>query len=49
LRQKLPRSVDILVGGSCPIVGRKAVQGITAMSSFAMLHGYVAGWRAEHL
>jgi MerR family transcriptional regulator, light-induced transcriptional regulator len=49
LRQKLPRSVDILVGGSCPIVGRKAVQGITAMSSFAMLHGYVASWRAEHL
>lgn len=49
LRQKLPRAVGILVGGSCPIVGRKTPEGIFAASGFAGLASYIANWRAQHV
>ncbi len=48
LRQKLPRTVDIWVGGSCPIVGRKSPEGINVITDLTSLGSQVADWRAQH-
>lgn len=45
LRQKLPPNVDIWVGGSCPILHRKQLNGITVLDGLREMGAFVAAWR----
>jgi MerR family transcriptional regulator, light-induced transcriptional regulator len=49
LRQKLPRSVDIWVGGSCPVLTRKSFEGVMAMNDLSSLGQYVDAWRTQRV
>jgi MerR family transcriptional regulator, light-induced transcriptional regulator len=49
LRQKLPRAVDIWVGGSCPVVQRKTLDGVTAIGDLRSLGAFITGWRAQRV
>ncbi len=47
LRQKLPRAVALWVGGSCPIMSRKPLQGVTVLTDVSSVGSTVAHWRAQ--
>ncbi len=47
LRAKLPASVEIWAGGSAPVLQRKPVPGVTAMTALTDLAGGLQRWRAE--
>jgi MerR family transcriptional regulator, light-induced transcriptional regulator len=47
LRQKLSPKLQIWVGGSCPVVYRKPIAGVMAMSDLQGLGGQVRQWRAD--
>ncbi len=49
LRQKLPRSVDIWVGGSCPVLTRKSIDGVMALTDLSSLGQYVNAWRTHRV
>jgi MerR family transcriptional regulator, light-induced transcriptional regulator len=49
LRQKLPQSVEIWVGGSCPVVYRKQIDGVKPMSELGSIHTTVQQWRAQRI
>jgi MerR family transcriptional regulator, light-induced transcriptional regulator len=48
LRLQLPRGVEIWVGGSNPVITRKPVDGVTALTDLRSIKGSVAAWRARH-
>jgi MerR family transcriptional regulator, light-induced transcriptional regulator len=47
LRQKLPRSVAIWVGGSSPVLQRKTLEGVTPITNLAALGQFVSVWRNQ--
>lgn len=49
LRAGLPSSVDIWVGGHCPVVTRKSPAGVNLVADLAAISSTVAQWRAAHL
>jgi MerR family transcriptional regulator, light-induced transcriptional regulator len=48
LRQQLPSSVEIWVGGSNPVITRKPVDGVTALTDLRGIKACVAAWRVRH-
>jgi MerR family transcriptional regulator, light-induced transcriptional regulator len=48
LRHQLPSSVEIWVGGSNPVITRKRVDGVTALTDLRSIKACVAAWRARH-
>jgi len=48
LREKLPPSVEIWAGGTAPVLHRRPVPGVTALSALEQVHGELMRWRAEH-
>jgi MerR family transcriptional regulator, light-induced transcriptional regulator len=48
LRSKLPASVQIWVGGSCPILHRKEITGVLAIADLPSIAVQVAAWRSQH-
>jgi MerR family transcriptional regulator, light-induced transcriptional regulator len=48
LRAKLPKSVEIWAGGRCPVLGRRAPDGIRVVTEFAELTKSVIDWRHRH-
>lgn len=48
LRAKLPKSVEIWAGGRCPVLGRRAPDGIRVVTEFADLTKSVLDWRHRH-
>lgn len=48
LRAKLPKSVEIWAGGRCPVLGRRAPDGIRVVTEFADLTKSVVDWRHRH-
>jgi MerR family transcriptional regulator, light-induced transcriptional regulator len=50
LRSKLPKNTDLWAGGGCPILHRRAIEGVTAMGPLQDITGQVAQWRSnKHL
>ena len=49
LRAKLPKSVEIWAGGRCPVLSRRAPDGIRVVTEFAELTKSVIDWRHHHL
>jgi MerR family transcriptional regulator, light-induced transcriptional regulator len=49
LRAKLPKSVEIWAGGRCPVLSRRAPDGIRVVTEFAELTKSVIDWRHRHL
>lgn len=47
LRQKLPRSVDIWVGGSSPALLRKQREGIAVVTDLRAIGALIVAWRAR--
>ncbi len=45
LRQKLPLGVDIWVGGSCPVLQRKQIDGILVINDLRGLGAFIDAWR----
>ena len=45
LRAKLPKSVEIWAGGRCPVLSRRAPDGIRVVTEFAELTKSVVDWR----
>ena len=48
LRAKLPPAVEIWAGGSAPVLHRRPVAGVTAMSALAEVHTGLQRWRGTH-
>ena len=48
LRAKLPTSVEVWAGGRCPVLGRRAPDGIRVVTEFADLTKSVVDWRHRH-
>jgi DNA-binding transcriptional MerR regulator/methylmalonyl-CoA mutase cobalamin-binding subunit len=48
LRAKLPKSVEIWAGGRCPVLSRRAPDGIRVVTEFAELTKSVVDWRHRH-
>jgi MerR family transcriptional regulator, light-induced transcriptional regulator len=48
LRQQLPSSVEMWVGGSNPVITRKPVDGVTALTDLRSIEASVVAWRARH-
>jgi methanogenic corrinoid protein MtbC1 len=48
LRAKLPKSVEIWAGGRCPVLSRRAPDGIRVVTEFAELTKSVIDWRHRH-
>jgi DNA-binding transcriptional MerR regulator/methylmalonyl-CoA mutase cobalamin-binding subunit len=48
LRAKLPTSVEIWAGGRCPVLGRRAPDGIRVVTEFADLTKSVVDWRHRY-
>ena len=48
LRAKLPKSVEIWAGGRCPVLSRRAPDGIRVVTEFAELTKSVTDWRHRH-
>lgn len=48
LRTKLPKSVEIWAGGRCPVLSRRAPDGIRVVTEFAELTKSVVDWRHRH-
>jgi MerR family transcriptional regulator, light-induced transcriptional regulator len=49
LRRKLPLGVDIWVGGSCPVLQRKPIEGIAVFNDLRGLGAYIDAWRAQRV
>lgn len=49
LRNALPQSTDIWVGGSCTSLYQKPLEGILALQNLAGLPALVASWRQAHV
>ncbi len=49
LRSKLPLGMAIWAGGACPIIHRKAIEGVVAVADLMSIGKQVARWRAQHL
>lgn len=47
LRQKLPAGVDIWVGGSCPALQRKQLDGVSVVGDLREIGAFIDGWRAR--
>jgi len=45
LRGKLPESVELWVGGSAPVLHRRPVPGVNALSSLQQIHAQIERWR----
>jgi MerR family transcriptional regulator, light-induced transcriptional regulator len=45
LRTKLPESVEVWVGGSAPIIHRRAINGVRALTSLDDLGASITAWR----
>ena len=45
LRSKLPPAVELWVGGSAPVLHRRAVDGVTALASLEDIHPQIERWR----
>lgn len=48
LRAKLPKSVEIWAGGRCPVLSRRAPDGIRVVTEFSDLTKLVLDWRLRH-
>jgi DNA-binding transcriptional MerR regulator/methylmalonyl-CoA mutase cobalamin-binding subunit len=48
LRAKLPKSVEIWAGGRCPVLSRRAPDGIRVVTEFADLTKSLVDWRHRH-
>ena len=48
LRAKLPKSVEIWAGGRCPVLSRRAPDGVRVVTEFAELTKSVIDWRHRH-
>ena len=48
LRAKLPKSVEIWAGGRCPVLNRRAPDGIRVVTEFAELTKSIIDWRHRH-
>jgi DNA-binding transcriptional MerR regulator/methylmalonyl-CoA mutase cobalamin-binding subunit len=48
LRAKLPKSVEIWAGGRCPVLSRRAPDGIRVVTEFSDLTKSVLDWRLRH-
>jgi MerR family transcriptional regulator, light-induced transcriptional regulator len=48
LRSKLGSHIDIWAGGSCPIIHRRSMEGITPVAGLQDISQQVAHWRAKH-
>jgi MerR family transcriptional regulator, light-induced transcriptional regulator len=48
LRSKLGSHIDIWAGGSCPILHRRQIEGVTAVSALQDIAAQVALWRSKH-
>ncbi|MGA0984787.1 MAG: MerR family transcriptional regulator [Burkholderiaceae bacterium] len=48
LRAKLPKSVEIWAGGRCPVLSRRAPDGIRVVTEFVELTKSVVDWRHRH-
>jgi MerR family transcriptional regulator, light-induced transcriptional regulator len=48
LRAKLPKSVEIWAGGRCPVLSRRAPDGIRVVTEFSDLTKSVLDWRHRH-
>jgi MerR family transcriptional regulator, light-induced transcriptional regulator len=47
LRLKLPAHIGIWVGGGCPIIHRKSIEGVTAISELSDIATQVLHWRNQ--
>ncbi len=47
LRSKLPPAIEIWAGGSCPIIHRKAIDGVTLVSELQSIGVQVNNWRLK--
>lgn len=48
LRSKLPHHIAVWAGGSCPIIHRRSVEGVTAVGALQDIALRVAQWRHQH-
>jgi MerR family transcriptional regulator, light-induced transcriptional regulator len=48
LRSKLGAHIEIWAGGSCPIIHRRAIEGVTAVAALQDISAQVAQWRDQH-
>jgi DNA-binding transcriptional MerR regulator/methylmalonyl-CoA mutase cobalamin-binding subunit len=48
LREKLPRSVELWVGGNCPILQRRPPMGIQVLNDLHAIHPAIRRWRETH-
>ena len=48
LRAKLPKSVEIWAGGRCPVLSRRAPDGIRVVTEFVELTKSIIDWRHRH-
>jgi MerR family transcriptional regulator, light-induced transcriptional regulator len=48
LRSKLGAGIEIWAGGSCPIIHRKGIEGVTAVATLQDISSQVARWRGQH-
>jgi MerR family transcriptional regulator, light-induced transcriptional regulator len=49
LRQKLPPDLDIWVGGSCPVLQRKQLDGVTVVNDLRGMGAFIEAWRAQRV
>lgn len=49
LRQQLPSRIEIWVGGKNPVITRKPIGGVTALTDLRGIKACVAAWRARHV
>jgi MerR family transcriptional regulator, light-induced transcriptional regulator len=49
LRQKLPLGVDIWVGGSCPVLQRKQLDGVAVLNDLRGIGAFIDAWRAQRV
>lgn len=48
LRQKLPSRVGIWVGGNCPVIHRRKIEGVTPFSDIAQVRPAITRYRDDH-
>lgn len=48
LRHKLPETIDIWVGGNCPVLQKKTLSGITVLHSLQDIPEQILRWRRRH-
>ncbi len=47
LRSKLPVSIEIWAGGSCPVIHRKSMEGVRAIADLPSIASHVDQWRSR--